>query len=80
MHVTLAQSAHLRSLLVRLIVVEQPVSVVLGVGQELLAKGVGLFRAAVENLELIHWQRLFAMQLLNVHMWCTQLFNLVNNR
>ena len=53
MHVTLAQSAHLRSLLVRLIVVEQPVSVVLGVGQELLAKGVGLFRAAVENLELI---------------------------
>ena len=35
----------------RLVVVEQAVPVVLGVGQEFLAEGVRLFRAAVENLK-----------------------------
>ena len=42
--------AHLGPLLVRLVVVEQAVPVVLGVGQQLLAQRVRLLRATVQNL------------------------------
>ena len=41
---------HLGPLLVRLVVVEQAVPVVLGVGQQLLAQRVRLLRATVQNL------------------------------
>ena len=41
---------HLGPFLVRLVVVEQAVPVVLGVGQQLLAQRVRLLRATVQNL------------------------------
>ena len=41
---------YLGPLLVRLVVVEQAVPVVLGVGQQLLAQRVRLLRATVQNL------------------------------
>ena len=41
---------HLGPLLVRLVVVEQAVPVVLGVGQQLLAQRIRLLRTTVQNL------------------------------
>ena len=41
---------HLGPLLVRLVIVEQAVPVVLGVGQQLLAQRIRLLRTTVQNL------------------------------